>query len=202
MSKGFSGSTSGPFSSKRYRQSPRNEATLSSRRAVGRSVALQKGGSPGSLGCCGAERGREHPQQARSRRQGRAACLFGAGPEQPQREAKAGRRRGERPSGWRAAGRERQLHGLRCHRKARRIKSPNATGRLRSAATDLSPFALVSCECRRLLRRCSCSWPSGGGALRRAREAHLSGVAGSSGWRPRCGGIGAGAVAPPAPHLL
>ena len=117
--------------------------SLASRRAVGRSVALQKGGSPGSLGCSGAERGREHLRQARPQRHGRAACLFGAGPEQPQRGANAGRRGGERPSGRPAAGRERRLNGLRSHQKSPLSKMTLRLLRLRSALATRSPIKLT-----------------------------------------------------------
>ena len=132
VSKGSSGPTSGLHSSRRWRTTYRNEATLASIWAAGRAVALQKGGSPGSLGCCGAERGRKHLRQARPQRHGRAACLFGAGPEQPQRGANAGRRGGERPSGRPAAGRERRLNGLRSHQKSPLSKMTLRLVRLRS----------------------------------------------------------------------
>ena len=105
VSKGSSGPTSGLHSSRRWRTTYRNEATLASIWAVSRAVAIQKGGSPGSLGCCGAERGRKHLRQARPQRHGRAACLFGAGPGQPQRGVNAGRR--GREAKWPAGSRPR-----------------------------------------------------------------------------------------------
>ena len=117
MCKGCGGPTSGPSSSRRCRKLSCYDMTLASGRAAGRAVALQKGGSMGSLGRWVAERGRERPRPGNPQRHGRAAWLFRAGRGQPQRGASAGRRGGVRPTDGPSASPERRLNGPRSHHK-------------------------------------------------------------------------------------